>query len=367
MAVVFLAASLFSIGNLRRALPRVALAVALFLLIGGPFVFAISRAKGRLTFGDSGKLNYLWSINRVPAPHWQGELPGHGTPKHPTRRVFDTPPIYEFGDPVGGTYPVWYDPTYWYEGSVSHFDFRQQLSVSGGAAQAYYGLFQKWGLQFGLLVGLLTLYLMGRRGRLLLFDLTHYWSLIVPATAGIGLYLLVSVQGRYVASFLVLLWLSLFSAVRLPYTPESQRLARAIPMVLMAVMTFTAVASSSREAILTARQLVAGEDPSAHEQWQVAEGLREVGMVPGEKVAFIGDSFRVFWAQLAGLRLVAEIRGRDSGSFWEADSARKSEVIKTFARTGAKAIVVENPPAGADLSGWHKIRNTAYYVYLVKP
>jgi hypothetical protein len=366
MAVVFLAASLLSVGNWRRALPRVAVAVVLFLIVAGPFVFAISRAKGRLTFGDTGKLNYLWSINQIPAPHWQGELPGYGTPKHPTRRVFDAPRIYEFGDPVGGTYPVWYDPTYWYEGSVSHFDLRQQLRVSGGASQAYYDLFQKWGFQYGLLVGLLCLYLMGRRGWLLLSDLVDYWSLIVPAMAGIGLYILVSVQGRYVAFFLVLLWLSLFSAVRLPYSAESLRLTRVITITLMALMTFTAVASSSREAILTARQLVAGEDPSAHEQWQVAEGLREVGMVPGDKVAFVGNSFRAFWAHLAGLRIVAEIPAGDTGSFWEADSTLKDEVIKTFARTGAKAIVVESPPSGTVLNGWQKIRNTDYYVYLIK-
>ncbi len=365
IAVVFLVASLISIGNLRRAWPRVALAVALFLLIAGPFVFAISRAKGRLTFGDSGNLNYLWSINRVPAPHWQGGLPGHGTPKHPTRRVFDTPPVYEFGDPVGGTYPVWYDPTYWYDGSVSHFDFRRQLRVSGGAAQSYYDLFQKWGLQFGLLVGLLTLYLMGRRGRLLLFDLTHYWSLIVPPAAGIGLYFLVNVQGRYVASFLVLLWLSLFSAVRLPYTPESQRLARVIPIVLMAVVTITAVASSSREVTLTARQLVVGEDPSAHEQWQVAEGLREMGIVPGDKVAFIGNSFRAFWANLLRLRIVAEVPRDSADSFWVADETKRQQVISAFARTSAKAIVAEKRPAGADTSGWQKIRDTNYYVYLL--
>lgn len=366
MAVVFLVASLFAIGNVRRALLRVIVAVALFLLIAGPFVFAISRAKNRLTFGDSGKLNYLWSINQIPTPHWQGEVPGYGTPKHPTRRVFSAPNIYEFGDPVGGTYPVWFDPTYWYEGSVSRFDLRQQLRVSGGASQAYFDLFQKWGLQYGLLVGLLCLYLMGRRGWWVLYDVADYWSLILPALAGVGLYLLVSVQGRYVASFLVVLWLSLFSAVRLPYTPESKRLARVLTIVLMAVMTFNAVASSSKEAILATRQLVAGEDPSTHEQWQVAEGLREVGMVPGEKVAFIGNSFRAFWANLAGLRIVAEIPTRDMGSFWEADLPRRYEVIGTFARTGAKAIVVEKPPTGADLSGWQEIRNTDYYVYLLK-
>ncbi len=365
MAVVFLGASLFSVGSVRRALPRVAMAMALLLLIAGPFVFAMSRAKGRLTFGESGKLNYLWSINQIPAPHWQGEVPGYGKPTHPTRKILDTPSIYEFGDPVGGTYPVWYDPTYWYEGSVSHFDLRQQLRVSGGAARAYYDLLQTWGLQYGLLVGLLSLYLMGRRGWLLLNDLTLYWSLIVPAMAGIGMYIMVNVQGRYVASFVVLLWLSLFSAVRLPYTSESQRLTRAITIVLMAVMIFTVVASSSREAGLTIRQLVAGEDPASHEQWQVAEGLREAGMVRGDKVAFIGDSFRAFWAHLLGLRIVAEIPAASTSVFWEGDSNQKQEVIKTFARTGAKAIVVEKPPSGYDFGGLQRIRNTDYYVYVL--
>lgn len=365
MALIFLAASMFSIGSLRRALPRVAVALAFFLLIAGPFVFAISQAKGRLTFGDSGRLNYLWSINQIPA-HWQGEEPGNGKPKHPTRRIFDTPPIYEFGDPVGGTYPVWYDPSYWYEGGVSHFDLRQQLRVFGNAAQAYYELFHKWGLQYGLLVGLLSLYLMGRRGWLLLYDLTSHWSLIIPAMAGIGLYAFVNVQGRYVASFFVLLWLGLFSAVHLPYTPESQRLIRSITIVLMAVMIFTAVASSSREAILTARYLVAGEDRSAHEQWQVAEGLGEIGMAPGDKVAVIGSPVRAFWAHLAGLQIIAEIESGNTGTFWEADLTLKHEVIKTFARTGAKAIVAEKPPSGADFSGWQKIGNTDYYIYLLK-
>ncbi len=208
---------------------------------------------------------------------------------------------------------------------------------------------------------------MGRRGSLLFHDLTQYWRLIVPAMAGIGLYILVSVQGRYVASFVVLLWLSLFCAVRLPNIPESQRLARVVTIVLMAVMTFTVVASSSREAVLTARQLVAGEDPSVHEQWQVAEGLREAGLVPGEKVAFIGNSFRAFWAHLLGLRIVAEIPAGDTAGFWEADAKRKDEIVKAFAGTGAKAIVVEIHPAGADLSGWQKIRNTDYYVYMIKP
>jgi hypothetical protein len=196
-------------------------------------------------------------------------------------------------------------------------------------------------------------------------DLTLYWSLFIPAMTGLGMYAFVNVQGRYVASFVVLLWLGLFSAVRLPYSSESQRLIRSITIVLVAVIIFTVVASSSREAILTARHFMAGEDPSAHEQWQVAEGLREMGMVPGDKVAGIGNSHRAFWAHLRGLRIVAEVRRDSTGSFWEADLTVKDEIIKALARTGAKAIVADAPPTGMDLTGWQRIRATNYYVYML--
>jgi 4-amino-4-deoxy-L-arabinose transferase-like glycosyltransferase len=364
MALVFIGASFFSVGSLRRAVPRVALTVAFFLLVAGPFIFAISRSKGHLTTGESGKLNYLWSINRVTEMHWQGEEPGSGQPRHPTRKIFDDPPAFEFSQPVSGTYPVWYDPTYWYEGSVSHFDGRQQLRVIVGGVKLYYELFQEEGLQYGLFVALVVLYLVGGRGRLLIRDLIEQWPLIVPAIAGMGLYLLVSVQGRYVASFIVLLWLALFSAVRLNSTPESQRLLKSITVVLVISIVFTTVASSSREVVRSVSQLVAGEDPSAHVQWQVAEGLREKGIAPGHQVAFIGESHRAFWAHLLGLRIISEIKRDYVTKFWESDPAVQSKLIDAFARTGVKAVVAEKPPSSAELSGWQRLRDTNYYVYI---
>jgi 4-amino-4-deoxy-L-arabinose transferase-like glycosyltransferase len=366
MALVFLVAAMFSIGSVRRALPRVAVAAAFFLLVAGPFVFAMSRAKGRFTTGESGRLNYLWSINGITNSHWQGEEPCCGVPTHTTRKILDKPPAFEFGEPVGGTYPVWYDPTYWYEGSVSHFNFRQQLRVFVEAVRSYYELFHRWGLQFGLLVGVISLYLMGNRPRQILHDLTQQWSLIVPAIAALGLYAVVNVQGRYVASFVVLLWLSLFSSVRLNPTLDSQRLIRAITIVLVAIIVVMTVASSGSEAVHTARHVVAGEDPSAHEQWQVAEGLREKGFSSTDRVAFIGPSLRAFWAHLLGVRIVAEIRRDKVAGFWEGDSRLKAELIDAFARTGVKAVVAESPPSGTDLTGWQRIRHTDYYVYMLK-
>ena len=363
---VFLIAALLAVRNIRRALPRVAVAVVLFLVVAGPFILAMSRSKGGFTTGRSGRLNYLWAINHVTNTHWQGDEPNSGTPKHSTRKIFDNPPAFEFSEPIGGTYPVWYDPTYWYEGSVSHFDLGKQLRVFVGGIASYYELLQNRGINYGLLIGLVALYILSGRGRLVIYDLIDQWSLIVPAIAGLGLYALVNVQGRYVASFMVLLWLALFMAVRVLDAQSARRFARSISIALIALIVTTTVASSSREIGLTLSQLVRGENATAHEQWQVAEGLREKGVVASDKVAFIGDSFRVFWAHLLGARVVAEIKRERVIDFWQASPAVKSGVIDAFARAGVKAVVTQNPPVGMDLSGWQKIRDTDYYVYLLK-
>jgi hypothetical protein len=366
IALACFAVSIFATGNIRRAVPRVALAMVCFVLVAGPFVFAISRAKGRLTLGENGKLNYLWAINRVTAPHWQGEEPGSGVPKHPTRLIFHNPKTYEFAYPVGGTYPVWYDPTYWYEGSVSRFDLWQHFSVLLESSRGYYELFSKWGIQYGLLVGLLSLYLVRRKRWWLLPGLTLPWNLIVPALVGIALFALINVQGRYVGPFVVLIWLSLFSAVRVPDSAHSHRFMRSITIVLVAVIIFTTLASSSREAIFAMRYLAAGEKISKHEQWEVSEALREIGMIPGDQVAVIGNSFRAFWAHLLGVRIVAEVRHPNVERFWELDKPHRAAVIDALASTSAKVIVAEKPASGVDLSDWQKIGNTEYYIYLLK-
>src|SRR5688572_21634939 len=78
LTFVFLGVNLFSGGNFRRGGQLTLLAFVVFVLVAGPFIMALSAAKGRLTFGDSGKLNYARYVNGLPDAHWQGERPGNG-------------------------------------------------------------------------------------------------------------------------------------------------------------------------------------------------------------------------------------------------------------------------------------------------
>src|SRR5271169_5323004 len=130
LALVFFAVSWVLAGSWRRTTPRVLVAVLAFLAISGPWVMALSQAKGRFTFGDSGRINYVFLVNGA-SPSWYfqnlGTAAGHYA--NPVRKIFDAPPIYEFATPIKGTIPVWYDPSYWADGAVPRVSLKRELSV----------------------------------------------------------------------------------------------------------------------------------------------------------------------------------------------------------------------------------------------
>jgi hypothetical protein len=364
MAFVFLGVSLFSVGSFRRALPRVLMALVIFLLVTGPFIVAISKAKGRLTFGESGRLNYAWHVNGItPHVHWQGENPGSGTPKHPTRKIFDAPAIYEFGSPIGGTYPPLYDPSYWYEGVRLHFDLKEQINVLVESARFYFNIFFR--TQPSLVVGFLILCLMSRRGWLCVKDVVKHSSLLIPGIAALGIYSLVHVEQRYISPFVVLLWAGAFSGVSLPDSEESGRLLASVSMAMLLIMAMMIGPPNARVIYSVACDLMNWRVLPADLQWQVADGLSRMGIQPRDSVASIGNSDDAYWARLAKVRIVAEMPSKDADTFWAADDAVKSQVIQTFARAGAKVIVAEKAPSHISTIGWQQIGKTDHYVYFL--
>ena len=65
----------------------------------------------------------------------------NGSPEHPPRRVFQNPDVYEFAEPIGGTYPLSFDPGYWTAGLSPRVDVRQQLQAVISNARFYFDLF----------------------------------------------------------------------------------------------------------------------------------------------------------------------------------------------------------------------------------
>lgn len=190
LAGICLLVSLFSVADWRRGLPRVLIALAAFLVLAGPLVLVLSVAKGRMTVGDSARLNYAWFVKQFGIrhwPHWQGEDAGSGTPVHPARKLLDEPVIYEFRTPVGGTYPIWHDPSYWCDGIDASFDAQKQLWRLKGSMNFYLQFFFL-DPQVVLILGLSVLWLVGGDPRLQAAGVLQQWNLLTPALAAMIMY-----------------------------------------------------------------------------------------------------------------------------------------------------------------------------------
>ncbi|MBA3715346.1 MAG: hypothetical protein H0W76_23310 [Pyrinomonadaceae bacterium] len=201
--------------------------------------------------------------------------------------------------------------------------------------------------------------------------------LLVPALAAFAMYSLVHVEERFIGSFMVLLFTGLFSSVRLLESQGSRRLIQCVMIIIVAMLMLTIVPSSARMAYVAVRHLIWEESPDMN--WQVAEGLKQMGVQPGDKVATLNTSIgppgylgntrssdNMRWARLARLQIVAEVYSREGkNDFWKADEAVRRQVSEAFIQAKAKIIVDDKVPSWAVTEGWQRIDETDQYVYFL--
>jgi 4-amino-4-deoxy-L-arabinose transferase-like glycosyltransferase len=121
LALVLFAILWVLVGTWHRALPRVLIAVLVFAAIAGPLVLVISRIKGRLTFGDSARINYIVRLDGA-SPGWYFQNLGTAGALHVhCPQSFLIHLRCTNATPIGGTIPIWYDPSYWSDGATPRF------------------------------------------------------------------------------------------------------------------------------------------------------------------------------------------------------------------------------------------------------
>ena len=167
-------------------------AVGGFLLISLPFILLISNVKGKFTIGEAGTVTFLRYVNGMPFPHWQGDPDKGIVPSHPSQVIHESPAVYEFGEPIGGTYPISLDPSYWYEGIEPRFDLGGLLTRMLSSGLVYAEIFlQQQGFLFACV---LAMYVMGQRPGFSSWEFLRRWALVIPAVIALGLYGTVLVQ-----------------------------------------------------------------------------------------------------------------------------------------------------------------------------
>lgn len=327
----------------RRMVRAVLLSLLAFAFVAGPWIGALSRQKGRLTFGDTGKLAYALFVDDVAYyTHWHGVPAGSGTPVHPTRRIFDQPAVFEFNGPIQATYPPWFDPSYWNEGMRTHFNLRGHIRASVETAKTYYVLFSKTQWAFAALAILLVI--TGRRrppGDALRIG--------IPAIFALALYGLLHVEGRYVGPFMVLLFLSMLISVDVDW-----RILRAATAVVVISLLVATIVELMKE--YPARSSLPAE-------WPIAAGLHASGLRDGDGVAGIGTTIGLSWPRLARAHVVAEVPMDSVDAFWNAPLDTQQRIYDALRRAGATVVVGTVPAQCASGAGWTKIpgTNTSYY------
>jgi hypothetical protein len=359
LAFVFLAVSWWAAGRGRKATVHLLLAGVAFLAVAGPFLTALSVSQGRLLFGDSGHLNYLWNIGGVPLPHRLASSETAG------------PAVATFPLAAPGTYPLWCDPAPWYPEAEVRFDASKQMAGIARVGTFYYELFSEHLLAFtgamGVLYGIAFFarrqrwrsWLAGR-----LRNLVGQYHLLVPALAALGLYLLVGhAEYRLVGPFVILLTIGLLEGLRL-YHPQqvNVRPLGAALLTVIGVLLGCTLVSDAGAAWAAGRR---GEEPDAHPAYRVARALADRGVKPGDGVASIGYTYNAYWARLGRYRVVAEVCAPEAPRFWAAGAAGRAEVLRGFRQAGARAVVCDAVPAGTP--GWEPVPGTRYAICRIPP
>ena len=354
LSFVFFISGVFARGFSAKNLVRVSLAILIFGIVGGPFIFGISRQKHRFTFGDVGKIGYAECVTPILQPQfWQGDAQT-GVPTHPARQILSDPNVFEFATPIGGSHPLSYDMSYWMDGVRPHFNFRGQLRIVRQSIGTFFSIFV---IQLEFAVGLLTLWFFQRKRAESLYSLAHFWPLWLPPGLACAAYSLVLVEPRYVAPFLVFLWLAGFASVARASDASSKRILFA---VLLGVLSVTG--------IKTAKYFVSDMAAMGHQQneyWEVAQNLHKLGVEPGDRVSIIAGKAVAHWARLAGVKIVAELPLGEDATFWSGDRATQERVFAAFAGTGSRVVVAKDPPPDIALKDWHRLGDTDYYAHFL--
>ena len=358
LALVFLACAFLTSGGTWQAMRRTLVAALLFGAIAGPWIAVLSHEEGQLTIGTAGRIAYfVYSHGMEASDLWMGG-PSGNAPIHPIKMALNSPPVLLFPSRQG-TFPPWYDPSFYYAGALNRVSFHGQFRI---LRESFASFWQILSAEKGPLAGLFILALFGGARRYC-EEVLRCWPIWLPSAAALAAYGLVEFRIRLVLPFLMVFWVVLLSAVSAPRTPEARRMVSCVIAVIVLLLCLPVIRGPVSD-ILALRIPLEQRDRVCGPQWKVAKGFREVGLAEGDNIAIIGkdQAQTECWAELDGLSIIGEIPLEGAESYWRATPEVHAHVLRIFARAGAKATVTYLMPTFDKPTDWQRIDDTSYYV-----
>ncbi len=368
--------------SILRAAGAGALALACFGVAAGPYITALSGQHGRLDFGDSGALNYAWYVGGTEKMHLQPYMTDRfGTAevqlKHPERELLRSPQVLSYAQMPYGTYPDWFDTTYWNDQVRPHFALRGEVSRATRDAELVVRYLFNHPESLLLLALLMVLgarpVLRWRPGTA---DANAFW--LPPLVLGVliwGIYAIVNTEERYVTVAFFLIVLPAFAALEAKHDVRGKDLLvlRAAVPALAVLLALLAAGEALRVVLEDRRDLSVAGIPGGWYSPQMehgAEGLAALGVKPGDTVACIGWRACLsdeYWARLAGVRILTEVYVPDAPPYaYLAGLPNRDQVISTVRAQGDKVLVADfrdSRVSDADpfFRQWRQLGDTTFY------
>jgi len=336
-------------------------ALLCFCLISVPFVGVISAKAGRLTIGDSGRMNYAHFVSKcIPflQPNQAGTmLSGCKHLKHPPALLLKDPQVFEFAEPIGGCFPPWLDSSYWYDGFEIVFDPTAQFV----ATVASISVFVRW-FFFQALCGWAVIAMIARQRVYSMTSLFRCAPILVPSLAALTAYAFVSnnnllYSSRYFPAYFVLLYAGNLGSLELSRERKSLRaviVGSASTALLFSLMLFAELKDNLQHGV-----------HSTNVDFNIAKALRSQGILPGDRVADVDALRRYYWAHLAGVKIVVEIL--DTDAYWQRYAINKDKLNYELGRLNVKAIVARGSSSYFSSHqlprGWQRLSDTDACIY----
>ena len=315
-----------------------------FILACSPYIYFLSKAKGHFTFSETGKLVYSFRMDKT-YECWKENYPGCLGLTHQAKQIFSNPNIYEFANPINGSYPIWYDPTYWYDGLSSKFNLKNQLKVLEKTLEKCQILF--FDLQGFIISCFLILFLLSKKTKFI----SNTLFIAIPTILIIFMYCLIDLQYRYLGAFICTTWIMLFKEIKLENNSQNLKILDSISFVLISLLLNTSIASKD--------MLTNGKNASGETHRKVAKALLEAGISKNDKIAVFGTDYGIYYARLAKVKIIMELPVEEFNKLYSISNEQKNNIYNEAKNYSAKIIVSEKPVD----KYWINISETPYYYY----
>ena len=362
IGLLFMVIAVCAAGSLRKAFFPALAMVLVFLAITAPLVTAVSKSAGHLMIGEAGRMEYAWIVYGQPSEfylspildyHYRRDPPNvvhpeiafYGPQKPVLRILHHSPDVLQFSPQLNATYPPWSDPASFASGLQATFNFADQIRTIGLSLKRCAALLL---LPIPLTLAAYFVLFFGSapnpgRWRSIL----RVWPLFIVGIGPLVLYSLVLVVPRYIAAFVVLVWIGLLCGVQHRRSKSNPRITNIATVVFIFSLAAMAVGTAAYHVVRPPKPL----QGSICQSSSVASELSKDGVRPGDVIAVVGDGLSSM-----GFARFAQI----------SDPRERGKVYEALREGGARIVVSDVVPAGKGFPEWRRVDDTEFYVHTLE-